>query len=164
MVFADLAGFTALAQAQDAEALRDLIISVFERLAPVVERYGGTIEKFAGDAMLTVGRVFSTFTDNTEPHIRGNIRTLLQMAVVLTYGASLPVVKVARIAAALGYVADGPCDYALRAEGAPPVDVRSPYAVLLTMTSRADKLWPESDWTALGTSLAAKGLEVNTPR
>ena len=36
--------------------------------------------------------------DNTEPHIRGNIRTLLQMAVVLTYGASMPVVKVGRIA------------------------------------------------------------------
>jgi len=35
---------------------------------------------------------------NTEPHIRGNVRTLLQMAVVLTYGSSMPVVKVARIA------------------------------------------------------------------
>src|SRR5699024_2556387 len=39
-----------------------------------------------------------TFVDNTEPHIKANIRTLLQMAVVLTYGASVPVVKVARIA------------------------------------------------------------------
>src|SRR5699024_11690000 len=40
----------------------------------------------------------STFESNTEPHIRGNIKTLLQMAVVLTYGASTPVVKMARIA------------------------------------------------------------------
>jgi 3-deoxy-7-phosphoheptulonate synthase len=48
--------------------------------------------------LLQGGDCAETFVDNTEPHIRGNIRTLLQMAVVLTYGASLPVVKVARIA------------------------------------------------------------------
>src|SRR3546814_7698617 len=44
------------------------------------------------------GDCAETFADNTEPHIKGNIRTLLQMAVVLTYGSSMPVVKVARIA------------------------------------------------------------------
>ncbi|ETB02771.1 hypothetical protein O979_10480, partial [Mycobacterium avium subsp. paratuberculosis 10-4404] len=48
--------------------------------------------------LLQGGDCAETFTENTEPHIRGNIRTLLQMAVVLTYGASMPVVKVARIA------------------------------------------------------------------
>ncbi len=48
--------------------------------------------------MLQGGDCAETFADNTEPHIRANIRTLLQMAVVLTYGASLPVVKVGRIA------------------------------------------------------------------
>ncbi len=48
--------------------------------------------------LLQGGDCAETFADNTEAHIRGNIRTLLQMAVVLTYGASLPVVKVARIA------------------------------------------------------------------
>ncbi|MEO9327579.1 class II 3-deoxy-7-phosphoheptulonate synthase [Gordonia aurantiaca] len=48
--------------------------------------------------LLQGGDCAETFADNTEPHIKANIRTLLQMAVVLTYGASLPVVKVARIA------------------------------------------------------------------
>ncbi|HEY0453893.1 class II 3-deoxy-7-phosphoheptulonate synthase [Actinophytocola sp.] len=48
--------------------------------------------------LLQGGDCAETFVDNTEPHIRGNIRTLLQMAVVLTYGASMPVVKVGRIA------------------------------------------------------------------
>ncbi|GAB2914758.1 3-deoxy-7-phosphoheptulonate synthase class II [Rhodococcus aerolatus] len=48
--------------------------------------------------LLQGGDCAETFADNTEPHIKGNIRTLLQMAVVLTYGASVPVVKVARIA------------------------------------------------------------------
>lgn len=48
--------------------------------------------------LLQGGDCAETFQTNTEPHIRGNIRTLLQMAVVLTYGSSMPVVKVARIA------------------------------------------------------------------
>ncbi|AZZ81770.1 3-deoxy-7-phosphoheptulonate synthase class II [Gordonia alkanivorans] len=48
--------------------------------------------------LLQGGDCAETFADNTEPHIKANIRTLLQMAVVLTYGASMPVVKVARIA------------------------------------------------------------------
>ena len=60
-----------------------------ERLAAVCE----------GQAfLLQGGDCAETFVDNTESHLLANARTLLQMAVVLTYGASLPVVKVARVA------------------------------------------------------------------
>jgi 3-deoxy-7-phosphoheptulonate synthase len=48
--------------------------------------------------LLQGGDCAETFVDNTESHLRGSIRTLLQMAVVLTYGISMPVVKVGRIA------------------------------------------------------------------
>jgi 3-deoxy-7-phosphoheptulonate synthase len=48
--------------------------------------------------LLQGGDCAETFVDNTESHLLANARTLLQMAVVLTYGASLPVVKVARVA------------------------------------------------------------------
>jgi 3-deoxy-7-phosphoheptulonate synthase len=48
--------------------------------------------------LLQGGDCAETFASNTEPHIRGVVRTLLQMAVVLGYGASVPVVKVGRIA------------------------------------------------------------------
>jgi 3-deoxy-7-phosphoheptulonate synthase len=48
--------------------------------------------------LLQGGDCAETFVDNTELHLRGTIRTLLQMAVVLTYGTSMPVVKVGRIA------------------------------------------------------------------
>ena len=48
--------------------------------------------------LLQGGDCAETFESNTEPHIRGNVKTLLQMAVVLTYGASVPVVKLGRIA------------------------------------------------------------------
>ncbi|MFL5110831.1 MAG: 3-deoxy-7-phosphoheptulonate synthase, partial [Microvirga sp.] len=53
----------------------------------------------AGEAfLLQGGDCAETFVDNTEPHLRGTIRTLLQMAIVLTYGTELPVIKLGRIA------------------------------------------------------------------
>ncbi|KGI68767.1 3-deoxy-7-phosphoheptulonate synthase class II [Mycolicibacterium rufum] len=79
--------------------------TVLESVPPVT--VPSEIEKLKAHlADVALGRAFllqggdcaETFVDNTEPHIRANIRTLLQMAVVLTYGASMPVVKVARIA------------------------------------------------------------------
>ena len=48
--------------------------------------------------LLQGGDCAETFADNTEDHLRGTLRTLLQMAVVLTYGTSMPVVKLGRIA------------------------------------------------------------------
>ena len=60
------------------------------------ERLG---EVARGEAfLLQGGDCAETFVDNTEAHLRGTIRTLLQMAVVLTYGTAMPVVKVGRIA------------------------------------------------------------------
>ena len=70
-------------------------------------------------------------------------------------------------AAALGYSADGPCEYGLRVAGEPPIGVRapasSPYALLLTMTSRDDKLWPEEHWRALGAWLEGRGVRCLLP-
>jgi len=55
-------------------------------------------------------------------------------------------------AAALGYAPDARLDYGLRAPGAV---VRSARVVLLTMSSRADKLWEESRWVELARALGA---------
>jgi 3-deoxy-7-phosphoheptulonate synthase len=84
-----------------AKAMRKVLESVPPVTVPSeIERLSGQLAAVArGEAfMLQGGDCAETFADNTEPHIRANIRTLLQMAVVLTYAASLPVVKVARIA------------------------------------------------------------------
>ncbi|WP_040922233.1 class II 3-deoxy-7-phosphoheptulonate synthase [Saccharomonospora xinjiangensis] len=79
--------------------------SVLESVPPItvpaeVDRLRERLAMVArGEAfLLQGGDCAETFESNTEPHIRANLRTLLQMAVVLTYGASLPVVKVGRIA------------------------------------------------------------------
>ena len=72
-------------------------IAVPERGRPRSRRRLGEVAR--GKAfLLQGGDCAETFVDNTEPHLRGTIRTLLQMAVVLTYGTSMPVVKLGRIA------------------------------------------------------------------
>lgn len=50
---------------------------------------------------------------------------------------------------ALGYTPSEAPDYGLRVPGAS----KSTYAVLLTMTSRADKLWPDGHWIELARAL-----------
>jgi 3-deoxy-7-phosphoheptulonate synthase len=84
-----------------AEAMRTVLESVPPVTVPAeVERLKRLLADVAqGEAfLLQGGDCAETFAGNTEPHIRNNVRALLQMAVVLTYGASMPVVKVARIA------------------------------------------------------------------
>src|SRR3954471_9892658 len=54
ILFADLVGFTALSEGRDAEETRELLSRYFELAGEVIGRYGGTIEKFIGDAVMAV--------------------------------------------------------------------------------------------------------------
>src|SRR5882724_12818943 len=91
--------------------------TVLESVPPVtvpaeIDRLHARLADVAnGEAfLLQGGDCAETFADNTEPHIRGNIRTLLQMAVVLTYAASMPVVKLGRIAGQYAKPRSAPLD------------------------------------------------------
>ena len=53
-LFCDLVGFTPLSESLDPEEVRDLQAAYFGRMAEQVERYGGTVEKYAGDAVLAL--------------------------------------------------------------------------------------------------------------
>ena len=52
VLFCDVAGSTALGESIDAEALRALLARYFERMKAIVERHGGVVEKFIGDAVM----------------------------------------------------------------------------------------------------------------
>src|SRR5918997_955877 len=83
------------------ERVRALLESVPPIAVPTeVDRLQQRLGEVArGEAfLLQGGDCAETFVDNTEEHLRGTIRTLLQMAVVLTYGTAMPVVKLGRIA------------------------------------------------------------------
>ena len=57
-------------------------------------------------------------------------------------------------AAALGIPLQSSLEYGLRTSSQPRESMPASYSVLLTMTSRADKLWPEARWIELGRALA----------
>ncbi|HZN17814.1 MAG TPA: 3-deoxy-7-phosphoheptulonate synthase class II [Micromonosporaceae bacterium] len=87
------------------QAVVDEVSAVLSVVPPIVAPY--EVEQLRSRlALVAQGQAFllqggdcaETFADNTEAHLLANARTLLQMAVVLTYGASLPVVKVGRVA------------------------------------------------------------------
>src|SRR5438105_5576294 len=54
VLFCDVVGSTALGESVDPEALRGLLARYFERMRTIVERHGGTVEKFVGDAVMAV--------------------------------------------------------------------------------------------------------------
>lgn len=54
VMFADIAGFTRLAETMDPEHVRDLMNACFERLVPPVTQYGGTVDKFIGDEIMAL--------------------------------------------------------------------------------------------------------------
>jgi heptosyltransferase I len=66
-------------------------------------------------------------------------------------------------AAALGIQRSGRCDYGLVPNAAGTSTGRAPFCVLLSMTSRADKLWPESSWADLIKAMAAHGVQSILP-
>jgi len=54
VVFCDLVGSTALGESVDPEAMRAQMSRTFEDLRTILERHGGTVEKFIGDAVMAV--------------------------------------------------------------------------------------------------------------
>jgi len=54
VLFADLVGFTTLSEQLDAEDVRELLLLYFDRCRTMIERYGGTVQKFIGDAVMAV--------------------------------------------------------------------------------------------------------------
>ncbi len=70
VLFADLVGFTTLAESRDAEDTRELLSSYFETARTVIERYGGTVEKFIGDAVMAVWGAPVANEDDAERAVR----------------------------------------------------------------------------------------------
>ena len=54
MLFADISGFTALSENMDPEQVRSLINRCFDHLVPIVEKYGGIVDKFIGDEIMAL--------------------------------------------------------------------------------------------------------------
>ena len=64
VLFCDVVGSTSLGESMDAEALRALLARFYERARSIVERHGGVVEKFIGDAVMAVFGVPAVHEDD----------------------------------------------------------------------------------------------------
>ena len=74
VLFADLVGFTTLSETRDAEEVRELLSRYFEDARRVIERFGGTVEKFIGDAVMAVWGAPVANEDDAERAVRAGSR------------------------------------------------------------------------------------------
>ncbi len=70
VLFADLAGFTAQSEAMDPEDVAALLDPYHARLKAELERFGGTVEKFIGDAVMAVFGAPVAHEDDAERAVR----------------------------------------------------------------------------------------------
>ena len=70
VLFADLVGFTTLSESRDPEEVRALLTRYFEESRRVVERYGGVVEKFIGDAVMALWGSPVAHEDDAERAVR----------------------------------------------------------------------------------------------
>ena len=73
VVFCDVTGSTALGESIDPEALRALLARYFEAMKTIIERHGGTVEKFIGDAVMAVFGVPVAHEDDALRAVRAAI-------------------------------------------------------------------------------------------
>jgi class 3 adenylate cyclase/tetratricopeptide (TPR) repeat protein len=70
VLFADLVGFTALSESEDAEEVRDLLSRYFELARTTIEGYAGSVEKYIGDAVMAVWGAPVAREDDPERAVR----------------------------------------------------------------------------------------------
>jgi len=76
VLFLDLVGFTALSERRDAEDVRSLLETYFEAAKTVIDRHGGVVEKFIGDAVMAVWGTPTTHEDDAERAVRAALELL----------------------------------------------------------------------------------------
>jgi class 3 adenylate cyclase/tetratricopeptide (TPR) repeat protein len=81
VLFVDLVGYTSLSESRDAEDVRELLGQYFERARTIVGRYGGTIEKFIGDAVMAVWGTPVAREDDADRAVRAGLELVDAVAV-----------------------------------------------------------------------------------
>ena len=70
VLFADLVGFTSVSESRDPEETRELLSRYFDTCRRLIAVYGGTVEKFIGDAVMAVWGTPVATEDDAERAVR----------------------------------------------------------------------------------------------
>lgn len=82
VLFVDLVGFTPYSEAHDAEDVRGMLDRYFESASDAVQRHGGRVEKFIGDAVMAVWGVPTAHEDDAERAVRAALEIVDRVAVL----------------------------------------------------------------------------------
>jgi class 3 adenylate cyclase/tetratricopeptide (TPR) repeat protein len=129
VLFADLVGFTARAERLDPEDVRRFLSPYYARLRTELERFGGTVEKFIGDAVMALFGAPIAHEDDPERAVRAALsirdailpETELQLRIAVTTGEAL-VTLGARITEGEGMASGDVVNTASRLQNAAPVN------------------------------------------
>jgi class 3 adenylate cyclase len=135
VLFCDLVGFTASSEAADPEDVRSRIRPYHALLRQEIERYGGTVEKFIGDAVMAVFGAPVAHEDDAERAVRAGLRILeaiselnaddpslsLQVRIGINTGEAVVSLN-ARPEEGEGIVTGDVVNTAARLQGAAPID------------------------------------------
>ena len=129
VLFADLVGFTARAEAMDPEDVRAVLAPYHARLRTELESYGGTVEKFIGDAVMALFGAPSAHEDDPERALRAALAIRdwiieegeLELRVAVATGEALIHLS-ARPSEGEGMASGDVVNTAARLQGAAPVN------------------------------------------
>jgi class 3 adenylate cyclase/tetratricopeptide (TPR) repeat protein len=76
VLFVDLVDSTSLVSASDPEVVRRRVTRFFDRVSRIIETHGGTVEKFAGDAVMAAFGVPTAHEDDAERAVRAGLEVL----------------------------------------------------------------------------------------
>ena len=82
ILFGDLVGFTTLSEQRDPEDVRELLARYFDTAGRIVARYGGTLEKFIGDAVVAVWGTPIALEDDAERAVRAALDLVSAVALL----------------------------------------------------------------------------------
>ena len=130
VLFADLVGFTTRAETMDPEDVRALLSPYYARLRAELERFGGTVEKFIGDAVMALFGAPVAHEDDPERAVRAALairdwvaeeQAELQVRIGITTGEAL-IAFGARPSEGEGMASGDVVNTAARLQAAAPVD------------------------------------------
>ncbi|MEO8228895.1 MAG: adenylate/guanylate cyclase domain-containing protein [Chloroflexota bacterium] len=80
ILFADLVAFTALFDGRDPEDVQELLTRYYDACRVVIGRYGGTVEKFIGDAVMAMWGAPVAHEDDAERAVRAGVELVAAVA------------------------------------------------------------------------------------
>lgn len=112
VLFADIEGFTSLAEHRDPESVKDLLDSCFERLIPVITDHGGHVDKIIGDEIMAIFGAPTAHEDDADRAVRAALalQPALQQvgpAMHLRVGVNSGEVLAGSVGPAAGYTVTG---------------------------------------------------------